>query len=723
MERGVYFDAWYRDEHCYHPSLPMRRLQMVEDLEACRATVLVWSALGGGSISLPYLENEAFGPVDPRLRFYGYMNDSEFIRECDKRGIKVFGIVFEVQGWEFPVELAEDGRGFLGLNILRGEGARGWYGLREFSRDAYPGLFGRGFRDYFPDGLYNSRGEPVTDLLEECAARDFHGRACHARWVEIQGKPHICYEMCRNNPVWREYLKKVIEIQIDAGVHGVELDECEVPVNTFNYGGCFCFDCTSQFRAYLRRRQEEGALAGELGAADLSAFDYGRYLRERGVDYRDKTNVPYFREYWQFQMEAIQRYFGELADHARAYGRKNGREVLVSGNFFNLMPQNMPMESKVDMVITEMRQNLYRQANWYRYAAGFAAGRPLVVVENPYGGIVPHLAARLRQGRGYDLYRLFLLEAAAFGCNMAVPYGAWMGNAIRDSFHPPREVTREVQAFLAGREDLFSRESGAEMLVLYGYDSYYWRETVRGRADVRIEEAGGILAYNPACGDDPDEEPLPFWDLTAALSDLLVPYDVHILGNGALVRDTLDMDLLGRYSLVVLPDLFSLGGSQLQLLADYARGGGRVAVYGRLAENLPADEAASFLTSPNVLHYRAGGSGRAGDGAFLDALALHQGGFQVAVTQGEAGRFGLGLHKLGKNRLALHIVNYRYDEEEDAVLPADALGLKIRPGFAPRTVRAVSHLGGEVRVAWERADGVTALHLADLPLYTVVLLE
>ncbi len=35
---------------------------------------------------------------DPRMRFYGYMNDSEFIAECNKRGIKVFGIVFEVQG-------------------------------------------------------------------------------------------------------------------------------------------------------------------------------------------------------------------------------------------------------------------------------------------------------------------------------------------------------------------------------------------------------------------------------------------------------------------------------------------------------------------------------------------------------------------------------------------------------------------------------------------------
>ena len=59
MERGVYFDGWFPRQHCYHPSLPPRRLKMLEDLEDYRATMLVWSMLGGGSISLPYLEEEA----------------------------------------------------------------------------------------------------------------------------------------------------------------------------------------------------------------------------------------------------------------------------------------------------------------------------------------------------------------------------------------------------------------------------------------------------------------------------------------------------------------------------------------------------------------------------------------------------------------------------------------------------------------------------------------
>ena len=108
MERGVYFDAWFPRQHCYHPSLPPRRLRMVDDLVDYRASVLVWSAMGGGSLALPYLEQEAFGAVEPRARFYGFVNDSEFVAECHKHDIKVLGIVFEAQGWEFPVELDDD---------------------------------------------------------------------------------------------------------------------------------------------------------------------------------------------------------------------------------------------------------------------------------------------------------------------------------------------------------------------------------------------------------------------------------------------------------------------------------------------------------------------------------------------------------------------------------------------------------------------------------------
>src|SRR5204862_4974320 len=126
-----------------------------------------------------------------------------------------------------------------------------------------------------------------------------------------------------------------------------------------------------------------------------------------------------------------------------------GGSVLVSGNFFNLFDHYYALEPKVDLIITEMRNTTYRQPAWYRYVAGFCDDKPVVVVENPYGGVVPQLVEKLKLGRGYDLFRMSLYEAAALGANMSVPYGAWMGSSIQDSFHPPHDLCVEIQRFLA----------------------------------------------------------------------------------------------------------------------------------------------------------------------------------------------------------------------------------------------------------------------------------
>ncbi|MDX6317911.1 MAG: hypothetical protein QOD35_1311, partial [Nocardioidaceae bacterium] len=276
MQRGVYFDAWFPRQHCYHPSLPPRRLRMVDDLVDYRATLLVWASMGGGSLALPYLEQEAFGPVDARSRFYGFVNDSEFIAECHKHGIAVFGIVFEAQGWEFPVELNDDEDAVLSLNELRGVGHRDWMGLREFGQNRYPKLWDP-VEKYFPDGLVNSDGEPVTDIIEECCSRDIHQVACHAQWVECPDREHQCFYMDRNNPVWREYLKAVIRIQIDAGVDGIQLDEAELPMGAFQYGACFCKDCMKGFRAYLQGQPAEQR-SSDLHDVDLETFHDGDWL-------------------------------------------------------------------------------------------------------------------------------------------------------------------------------------------------------------------------------------------------------------------------------------------------------------------------------------------------------------------------------------------------------------------------------------------------------------
>jgi hypothetical protein len=662
VERGVYFDAWFPRQHCYHPSLPPRRLTMVDDLVDYRATMLVWSALGGGSISLPYLEQEAFGEIDPRFRFYGFVNDSEFAAACRERGIKVFGIVFEVQGWEFPVELSEDEDRILALNETRGAGTRGWIGLREFSQNRYPKLWPP-LERYFPDGLVNSDGERVTDLLEECCSRDIDGNPCHARWVEVPDNEHYCYTMDRNNPVWREYLKAVIRIQIDAGVDGVQLDEAELPLTSLQYGGCFCKDCMKGFREHLRE-----APPAELADVDLDTFHYGEWLRAQGFDFRERQDEsPLFWDYVRYQRAAITRYFAELADYAREYAASRGRAVLVSGNFFNLFDQYHSLAPAVDVLITEMRNTRYRQPEWYRYVAGFAREKPVVVVENPYGGVVPELVEALKQGRGHDLFRLSLYEAAALGANMSVPYGAWMGSVIEDAFYPPHELCVEIQTFLADHEHLYSWRTASEVAVVYSVESNFLRVARRDQfADNRSNVSG--------------EERVPFHEVCDRLSRAGQPYDVVFFPDGELRADELTAADLAQYRTVVLPDVTFLTDAQSALLDEYRAAGGRT-----------VDE----------------------DG--VDALLADP---QLRVSADED--LAVNLQRVGDG-IAVHVVRYGYDESSDRIPALAELTLELRLPEACTSASAFSP-DGSLRAELAAEGDRVRLTLRDLGVYGIVLL-
>jgi len=708
MERGVYFDAWYPRQHNYHPSLPPRRRRMVEDLDAYRATMLVWSALGGGVVSLPYLEEEAYGPVPARYRVYGHLTDAEFIRECGSRSIKVFGIVFE-HAWEYPVELDEEERTVLAWNEVDGTRTRGpdaaahgetgrtFLGMREFWQNRYPNLW-KSRQDYFAEPVLNAWGEPVDDILEECAQRTIDGDPCRALWVECPDREHYNVMMDRNNPVWREYLKAIVRIQVDAGVHGVQFDETEVPLTSLQYGGCFCRTCVTGFREHLQALPHDERPA-EIAGEDLSSFRYGDWLRERGYDFiNDRAGTPLFFEYVRWQHGNIARYFAELAGYTRDYGRSRGREVLISGNFFNLFEHYYPMVPYVDVITTEMRNTLWRQPEWYRYAAGFGRGKSVVVVENPYGGVVPEMVRMLKDGKAHDRFRQSLFEAAALGVNMSAPYGSWMGSVVEDAFYAPHDVVLEIQTFLADHEDLYAGDpSAAEVAVVYGVQSNAMaRAAVELPSDNRVNEL-------------PEGDVLAFDQVSRVLAAAKQPYDVLFFPEGRLHPDTLEPDDLARYRTIVVPAVETLTERQADLLEASLGSGGRLVVLGELGTNL-AERAEPLRMSHGVT---------VGE-AFGFELELLPDGLQVRVVEG-ATDAAVAVHDLG-DRVALHLIRYDYDQAADRVPPLERLTLDVRLSRGFGAVEAFDP-SGTTRASLERHGEVHRISLSDVGVYGVAVLS
>jgi hypothetical protein len=696
MERGVYAQGWFARGYNYHPSLPPRRLKMVEDFVDYRATMITWPSLGGGPISLAYLEQEAYAPIPARYRQYGVLKDSEFLEECRKRGVKAFSVVFSTQGWEFPVELNEAEDEILAMNELRGVGKRGWLGLREFTQNRYPKLWAP-FEKYFPDGIRNSRGELVTDLFEEASARDIHGNALHADWLEVPEREHICHYMDINNPVWREYLKAIVRIHVDAGVDGIQFDEPDSPISSLKYGGCFCYDCMTGFAEYLGRKPAH-SLPADVAEA-LPGFDYRGWLLAQGRVGFDPTDPDLLADsYLRFLQERVAINFAELAGYAREYAASRGRKILISANLYDAAPWTDPMAGVVDILVPEQRHTLYRQPGWMRFLAAFADGRPACISFNPYGGIIPELAPALARGRSFDRFRVMLYEAAAMGVNMSVPYGAWMGAMIEDALWAPHEETVEVQNFIADNEHAYGTQTENAVAVVYSLASNFLPQTYSGALQSRIDP---VTKHRGEQG-----EPVAFFAVSENLAQAGIPIDAIVFHDGVLREDTASVEQLERYARVILPDCTALSAQQVAAVLDYLDRGGRVTVVGAVGPTV--DGVSRILAHQSTLVVSRA----------ADRHAIVPERAQVTLTGNPS--VGVNLVRT-ESGVAVHLVNYEYDEAQDRtpILRQIELELSVPGGF---TDDAIIRVPGEPATTTKvvAVDGGVRLTLAQLGTYAVV---
>jgi hypothetical protein len=303
----------------------------------------------------------------------------------------------------------------------------------------------------------------------------------------------------------------------------------------------------------------------------------------------------------------------------------------------------------------------------------------------------------LKAGKGYDLFRMSLYEAAALGANMSVPYGAWMGSVIQDSFNPPRELCVEIQHFLADHESLYSHNTYSETAVVYSVETEFQRESGRGifadnRFNAETSEVGA------------------FWQACEALSDAAQPYDVLFFPDGNLRPDTLKPDTLSQYQTLILPDCRYLTNAQSRLLQDYLAKDGRLLVMGEIGVNLPATEREAILKHPGTRQMETG--------AGFDLAWLP---FGLQLRLSAPADIAINTQRV-EGGVAVHILRYDYDSQQDKVPDLEELNLKLRlPGEFGRL--EVFSPCEPPQVELEVSDDVHQLRLKNIPLYSIILLK
>jgi hypothetical protein len=270
------------------------------------------------------------------------------------------------------------------------------------------------------------------------------------------------------------------------------------------------------------------------------------------------------------------------------------------------------------------------------------------------------------------------------GSNMSVPYGSWMGSVIEDSFYAPHDLASEVQEFLADHEALFARRTANEVAVVFSVEST--RELI-GRADASDNTTNSR-----------DESVLvPYRVATSTLANAAVPFDVVIWADGVTAPDRAGAGELARYSTVVLPDVFALTDAQADAVAGYLAGGGTVVVTDRRAANLPQHD--RVLTAGS---------------AALDGLLPH--GRQVELPVSAAAN----LQQLADGSFALHLVNYDYSSETDAVRTVPDVPLCVRLPKDKEAATLVTTDGRRTPLPLTAEDGAHRVTLPSLELYSIV---
>ena len=652
--------GWYRDMWNYHPSLPQKNMQMVEDIVDTHANMLIWSSLGSGAIGLPYLEKEAFDDVSPRMRLYGFMNDSEFCHECAKRDIKVFSVLWKAQLWEFGAEFNDDESKLLSLNILRGvSDNHGYVGMSELSTNRYPKLFDP-IEKFFPDGLKDWKGENVGDFLQEFKAVSLEGRDILSFWLMAPEHDHKCYSPCCNKDSYLSYMKRNVELMIDAGAGGLHIDEYDVQKHVLSNAGCFCEECIHKFRIYLKEKN----IPLPADAGSLEDFDYREYLKSKGLSDENllagsgnsRWEIPLYRAFYDMHMATISMVVGELSRHAKAYAKKtrpalkeSGEEFPVTANLFQCFPIAWDSKKYLDLLAGEKTDLQLRQDGWYKFASGWLNGKECCFVEDP-NQYIRDMLEDIKNGIN-DRFILFALEPMAHGFHIAFPYGSWLQNQVKDAFWPDLRVLRKLGPWLDEHSRLFPKNPVADIAVLYDHNSAYenmltepGNETGSTYNKVQSTSLEGVTELGRQGSFSNQGDFACFFNLIQELSNKNVLYNVVYESPD----EPLAAERLSPYKKLVIPDAFLMDDNTSEAVQAFADAGGEVITHGRSVQNLKK--------------YRSYGRDSLSD------LAVDLSADNAAVAMDSNPDYGIALHKT-ENGHALHIVNYSFNEKTHRIDP------------------------------------------------------
>ena len=246
------------------------------------------------------------------------------------------------------------------------------------------------------------------------------------RYDEYKGYP--AYWFCTNAPRYRDYLRYQMKHAFDGGADGVQVDDYGGTYGTrSSAGGCFGPHCMAAFREYVAQNVPGEQLAA-LGIRDLDAFDYGEFLRGRGVTAEQfkaqagapVQTIPLGHAYDEFQLAAAMAWLEEF--HRYCEGRA-GHALPLAVSCGAGSPTDLHVAPLVTFFCAVVghaaAEGGISAAPVWSYKLADALGRPMACTARAADW------AYLQKGDRVGLVGPWMAQAYAFGCNFMPPVHQW----------------------------------------------------------------------------------------------------------------------------------------------------------------------------------------------------------------------------------------------------------------------------------------------------------
>lgn len=511
--------------------------------------------------------------------------------------------------------------------------------------------------------------------LANAAVIDIHGDPMIVPWESTVEEPRWWGNT--NDPVWQAFLLEQGKALVDAGVDGIIIDEIEGTVTSAGYGGSFGEPDMTQFREYLANRYMPQELRDQFDIKDIETFDYGKYVRDRGLAgtwMNSPWEVPLYGEFMRFQRLAIVEFMTRLVNETKSYAQTTyGREVAFTANVWGLYPHLLIFADLLDYYTVEYPyiEHGYppaSQAILEHKLARALGDKPAILLPN-----ITTVADLVHRPSSSTLMSLYIAESYASLGALMVPYGiyGWSEAGGPTWYYGDMSILAPSYRFVWDNPFLYKKlDSQAQVAVLYSFPTDYHRgnwhhDRFRG------------LAY--------------------ALLDGQVQYDIVPMGDNVWITDSFSLDRLEPYQLVFLPGAAYLSDAQVDLLLSFVAAGGTLVAWG---DTGIYDEMGQETERPELETLTEPGTHAYGDGRFitmaedlgeryLDAhdptvrqqLVSLANEHTQRITVASAPRTlnVLAYEGMVGSQFVAHLINYDYNVETDEVQPTEPFTLTTRP--------------------------------------------